>query len=691
MHTSRSAIHGGRHCDGSRAAASLARRLPRPQKRTSRAVLAGSLAIATATGGILYAQTAGAAVTDAVPSFPDNIIVFPDRDFVSVEGYAAHAGETASVEVNRPGVGLIGSAKALVDGGGVAFEINHPGGSCWGAGTGLNVTPDIQAGDKVTVTFPDGTGGTTTTSSAHASNAVLEPDGVTVHVAVTLGSDVNPAQVEQRIVEPALLPFIGRRDARAVPGGLTAAAKGGYSSTLDPVAGGPSGAYLATYVFTDPAAATIAANPALGERAMSWQVEDAAANRQGLTIAEFGEAGGPGMGGCPAGPASSTPAAGSAIVTRPAGATSATVKWTAADSVPTASPVTSYSVIAVNQAAVAGRQAMLGAQYPAGVTSGIVDGLDPAATYDFQVRAITADGKTSTPFTIGTGAGTADPGVPPALTLTPAAGAKPTDVVSTNKLTATTSAGSTIWYTVEGTTPNPVVAGGSIVDAALPFPAGGLTIDKKMTVHVAALNAQNLVEVVSGTFQPGAASTAKPIAPVVNVTGGQTSAQVTWIPVAGETYQVNVYQPGTNNKVTTPPQPTGVQTSPYVVNLPKGSYTFSVTATNANGNAESNRVDATVTGVVDTLSVSRAQWKSGDFRVVGTSTALTGTITVHRDSFAGPTITGMTGTLTPAVAPATGTTFDIRTTKAAAPTATPGKIWITSSNGGQLGPITVTG
>ena len=35
---------------------------------------------------------------------------------------------------------------------------------------------------------------------------------------------------------------------------------------------------------------------------MAWQVEDADANRQGLTIAEFGELGGPGMGGCPAGP-----------------------------------------------------------------------------------------------------------------------------------------------------------------------------------------------------------------------------------------------------------------------------------------------------------------------------------------------------------------------------------------------------
>ena len=35
---------------------------------------------------------------------------------------------------------------------------------------------------------------------------------------------------------------------------------------------------------------------------MSWQLEDADGNRQGLTIAEFGELGGPGMGGCPARP-----------------------------------------------------------------------------------------------------------------------------------------------------------------------------------------------------------------------------------------------------------------------------------------------------------------------------------------------------------------------------------------------------
>src|SRR3954447_24713625 len=107
------------------------RRSPRPGRRSGRALLAGTLAVASATGGILVAQTAGAAVAD-IPSFPDNIVVFPDRDFVSVEGYSGHAGETATIQVTR-GTQVIGSARALVDGGGVAFEINHPGGFCWGA------------------------------------------------------------------------------------------------------------------------------------------------------------------------------------------------------------------------------------------------------------------------------------------------------------------------------------------------------------------------------------------------------------------------------------------------------------------------------------------------------------------------------------------------------------------------------
>ncbi len=33
-----------------------------------------------------------------------------------------------TVEVTRPGVGVVGSAIGVVSGGDVAFEINHPGG-----------------------------------------------------------------------------------------------------------------------------------------------------------------------------------------------------------------------------------------------------------------------------------------------------------------------------------------------------------------------------------------------------------------------------------------------------------------------------------------------------------------------------------------------------------------------------------
>jgi hypothetical protein len=103
--------------------------------------------------GIAALGAGGAYVaTAAVPSFPDNLVVFPDRDFVTIEGYQDHIGQTALVEVTRNG-NVVGSAKGVVQEGDVAFEINHPGGYCWGDGTGLSVTPDIRAGDKVYISL----------------------------------------------------------------------------------------------------------------------------------------------------------------------------------------------------------------------------------------------------------------------------------------------------------------------------------------------------------------------------------------------------------------------------------------------------------------------------------------------------------------------------------------------------------
>jgi hypothetical protein len=64
---------------------------------------------------------------------------------------------------------VIGSATGKLVGGSPSLEINHPGGVCWGAGGGLDVTPDIMPGDKVTVKIggqvvaaPPGAGGTWT-------------------------------------------------------------------------------------------------------------------------------------------------------------------------------------------------------------------------------------------------------------------------------------------------------------------------------------------------------------------------------------------------------------------------------------------------------------------------------------------------------------------------------------------------
>src|SRR3954471_24570383 len=82
-----------------------------------------------AVAGLAVSGAAGAAIVAdaAVPAFPNNLAVFPDRDFVTIEGYQDHIGQTALVEVTRGGQ-VIGSAEGVVEEGDVAFEINHPGG-----------------------------------------------------------------------------------------------------------------------------------------------------------------------------------------------------------------------------------------------------------------------------------------------------------------------------------------------------------------------------------------------------------------------------------------------------------------------------------------------------------------------------------------------------------------------------------
>ena len=182
-----------------------------------------TLAVAAAAGLGLSTLAITSPAAAAVPTFPDNIVVFPDRDFVSVEGYTGHAGETALLQVTRPGVGVMGSAKVVISGTDVAFEVNHPGGYCWGAGTSLQVTPDIVGGDIVSLTLADGTHDETITSSMTASDMVQ--NGTTVTVAGSYGADVEfPTQMEQRIINADLT---GRGRQARCPGSAGADRAGG--------------------------------------------------------------------------------------------------------------------------------------------------------------------------------------------------------------------------------------------------------------------------------------------------------------------------------------------------------------------------------------------------------------------------------------------------------------------------------
>jgi hypothetical protein len=656
--------------------------------------MAGAMGVA----GVVAFGTGAASA--AVPTFPDNVVVFPDRDFVTIEGYQDHIGETATIEVTRGG-SVVGSAQGVVAEGDVAFEVNHPGGVCWGNGTTLKVTPDIQAGDKVTIKFAGtGAGDTTVADAAVGPNhAKLEADGVTVTVQGHIAAGVNPAQIEQRIVNPDLTALVGRRDVRAIPGPLTAAPKGGYQSGLD-VAGET---FTATYVFDDPRAAQATANAGV-ERLMSWQVEDADANRQGLTISEFGELGGPGFGGCPAGPADQAAPAGTFGIVRSADKTKLAVNWTPATPAPGAAAVTGYSVEAIAPAATAGApRATVGARTGASATSATI-AVDPAvANYTVEVRSQTGP-KMSEPF-----GAASTPTPPPAgdttvpkLTLNPAPAADGSAVEATEvKLSSET--GADLYYTADGSS---VVTGdlpsdtAKLYDPAKPIAVTGDAATPTQ-VHAIAFDRAGNFAVDNGVYKKPAAQQPGALEAPTGLAGtpGPGSIALSWSTVTNATsYQVTAYTADGSTPLPVAQQPAETtKTTQTIAGLAGSSaYQFSVRAINAGGpSADSGKVRILTT---EALTIGTAKWKAGDFRVTGTSSATSGTVTVHRAVRnattgalePGTAFTGMVNQpLTAAAPPATGTTFDVRL-RAGVPTTNPGQIFVKSSNGGTAGPFTVT-
>jgi len=462
--------------------------------------------------GVTVLPTAAAAAA-GLPVFPDNLVVFPDRDFITVEGYQDHLGETATIEVTRPGVGIVGSAAGVVAEGDVAFEVNHPGGYCWGAGTGLTVTPDIQPGDVASIRFGDAPVAQTTVQDAMVTADAVQ-QGNTVTVTGHVGPAVDRADLEQRIVEPALTDtVVARRDVRALPGPLTPAARGGYQSGLT----FSGDTFTATYVFDDPTTARIAANAGLGERLLSWELTDPDGNRQGLTIAEHGEPGGPGMGGCPNGPLQSGPPA-------PTGVTAAKVaggvkvSWTPVVTVPGTPAVTGYRVTAVARTTTAGEQIEIGRRITgqaAKVTT--ITGLSDTESYDIEVVSVSGVGLTFPPAVVQPQTDTTAPTVTASL----ADGSFPT----ARQVTLTADEpGSEIYYTTDGADP---VLADVLADSALRY-TGPITIASTSTLKFVAFDLAGNVSVV-GERTYTITNTPTPDAPVFgSATVGAGQVTLNW-------------------------------------------------------------------------------------------------------------------------------------------------------------------
>ena len=456
--------------------ASAHRRLRRPF------VVAGlGAALLVGLPAVLVGGASGAgAISANLPVFPNNINVFPNRDFVNIQGYAEHVGESAKVIVTRPGVGVVGSAVGIISGADVAFEVNHPGGICWGTGGGPNVTPDIQAGDVVSVSIQASAAApavdeSTIVQDVFATDAVQ--DGTKVTVSGHIGPDVNRDNFEQRIIEPALVDTaIGKRDIRAVPdpsGVLIPAAKGGYSSLLQFDVDGPN-TFRATYEFTFTgvsaadalANATIAANAGLGERAMAWELTDPAANRQGMTIAENGEPGGPGMGGCPNGPLQSGPPAPTNRVAAPV-AGGIAVNWTPAVAIPGTPPIDGYEVTAVAQTAGSDGISMIGKRVANPAATGTtITGLVNGVIYDVELVSYSSVGKT---FPVAHASVVTDT-EPPIISASPSGGSYP---VPQQVTLSSTEVGSDIYYTTDGS--EPIDGNGDVAPLANHF-SGPITI-----------------------------------------------------------------------------------------------------------------------------------------------------------------------------------------------------------------------
>lgn len=630
----------------------------------------------------------------ALPALPDNLVIFPDRDFMTVEGFAGlAAGSQATVKVFRTDTAgartQVGQTTADVSypEDGVAFEVNHPGGACWGEGapTGLDVTPDITGRDVVELEIG---GQVYDMTVADISVAEESRSGNTVTVISNVPDDIPLERVEARIIQPDLNDTaVGRRDARATADGT---GDDGYTSSLTRIS---TTQVRATYTFLDEATATTAL--AGTSRIMSWAASDGD-ERSGITISEHEEVGGPGMGGCPPGPGDAAqPGPGEASVVRSPSGDALTAQWVAAPPVAGGAAVSGYLVTATDPSG-----NLVGKKVGSTVTRADLTGLNPALQYVVEVRASTGTGADTTlskpfvaPSASPTGPIEEQDGTPPSL--------EASQNATTGLVTVTTEAGAQIYYTYGDVSTNPVVLADMPSADALTYPDGGIPVteDAQTTVNVAVFDAAGNKSTQTLTGLTVVAENPTPQVPGaptgVTATPGQGSLAVSW--AAPEQigasailrYQVTAtaVAPATGTAGSaTIVAPT---TTATLNNLSAGvAYTVNVVAVNAQGESPAGTATATTQAVTtDRITIAGGRYRAGDrLEVNGTGTIPGAIISIRTGSLTGPVVAQAT-----VAQPAAGATTGAWTVRirAAVPTVPGSQVWATSDKTGTAGPVTL--
>ncbi|HZB21053.1 MAG TPA: fibronectin type III domain-containing protein [Blastococcus sp.] len=576
------------------------------------------------------------------PAGPGNIEIFAKRDMVALEGYAAEAGQKATVTVTRGGE-QIGIGQGTIDETGF-LEFNHPGGECW-----IGVTPNISAGDTVDVSFSEAT----YTDGAVVGSAVITevisspvtatpeiPGDVegTVTVKGTYGADVDPSRFVVEVVNPAMREapsVIGERAIGWTPGNDPAHPNGGPGHTAEGTMEG--GTFEAIFGLQSAEDQKLVAE---GDHvALSWMADGAGDLALGATQYEFEEIDGPGFGGCPAGPGAQAP-----------DVNGLTATWTAAGDgsivvnvTPPAQPADSNAISGYRIAAVdtgLGQEAAV----RSGAPTGTIKELKGGTPYDVTVEVY--NGQWSAPVTVATAV---DPGVaggnggtggetpPPDGAEAPPATA-PTGVSAT----ATADGGVDVsWAAVEGASSYTVSATSAAAGAATPAPVTvqapattasltGLTAGTEYTVTVTPANSVGSGPAATTTVTSGAA--AQPAAfNLTRVLTGHESITAEWTaaqpgnagsPVTG--YDL-VATPADGQAAVTAPV-TG--TTGTLTGLRNGvQYTVSVVAKSGAATTTAtvpSTVDNTVTPN-DVVTVGRAEYRADRTEYRATGTAQDGT------------------------------------------------------------------